>query len=147
MPPDPYRLVYIIFYWLGVGTLLPWNFFISVPGKGRKEDCGRPEMCWKDDLCLSWCISQKLAQCIDGPRSVTGYWMHKWRTVEPEPEAEGVAVVVKETIEGNETAATGLNEMQTSWGPYLAIASMVPNVTILLLNAAFGHHFRFKDFH
>ena len=46
MPPDPYRLVYIIFYWLGVGTLLPWNFFISVPGKGRKEDCGRPEMCW-----------------------------------------------------------------------------------------------------
>merc|ERR1711884_559247 len=32
--------------------------------------------------------------------------------------------------------------MQTSWGPYLAIASMVPNVTILLLNAAFGHHFR-----
>ena len=29
-PPDPYRLVYIIFYWLGVGTLLPWNFFISV---------------------------------------------------------------------------------------------------------------------
>ena len=32
-PPDPYRLVYIIFYWLGVGTLLPWNFFISVPGK------------------------------------------------------------------------------------------------------------------
>ena len=68
--------------------------------------------------------------------------MHKWRTVEPEPEAKGVG-----TIEGNETAATGLNEMQTSWGPYLAIASMVPNVTILLLNAAFGHHFRFKDFH
>ena len=33
IPPDPYRLVYIIFYWLGVGTLLPWNFFISVPGK------------------------------------------------------------------------------------------------------------------
>ena len=32
IPPDPYRMVYIIFYWLGVGTLLPWNFFISVPG-------------------------------------------------------------------------------------------------------------------
>ena len=72
--------------------------------------------------------------------------MHKWRTVEPVPEAVGAAVVVNETIEGNETAATGLNEMQTSWGPYLAIASMVPNVTILLLNAAFGHHFRFKVF-
>ena len=41
-PPDPYRLVYIIFYWLGVGTLLPWNFFISVPGKE-----GRKTMIWR----------------------------------------------------------------------------------------------------
>ena len=68
--------------------------------------------------------------------------MHKWRAVEPEPEFVEGAVVVNETAGGNETA-TGLNEMQTSWGPYLSIASMVPNVTILLLNAAFGHHFRF----
>ena len=70
--------------------------------------------------------------------------MHKWRTVEPEPEAVEAAVVVNETAGTNETASTGLNEMQTSWGPYLSIASMVPNVTILLLNAAFGHHFRLE---
>ena len=31
-PRDPKNFVYIIFYWLGIGTLLPWNFFISVPG-------------------------------------------------------------------------------------------------------------------
>lgn len=31
-PRDPYNLVYIIFYWLGMGSLLPWNFFISVTG-------------------------------------------------------------------------------------------------------------------
>ena len=30
-PPDPKNMVYLIFYWLGIGTLLPWNFFISVP--------------------------------------------------------------------------------------------------------------------
>ena len=29
-PRDKYRMVYIIFYWLGIGTLLPWNMFISV---------------------------------------------------------------------------------------------------------------------
>ena len=29
-PSDPYRMVYAIFYWLGIGTLLPWNFFISL---------------------------------------------------------------------------------------------------------------------
>ena len=29
-PEDKYKLVYIIFYWLGIGTLLPWNMFISV---------------------------------------------------------------------------------------------------------------------
>ena len=29
-PKDPCKLVYIIFYWLGIGTLLPWNMFITV---------------------------------------------------------------------------------------------------------------------
>ena len=31
-PVDRYKMVYIIFYWLGIGTLLPWNMFISVSG-------------------------------------------------------------------------------------------------------------------
>jgi len=29
-PKDHYKLAYIIFYWLGTGSLLPWNFFITV---------------------------------------------------------------------------------------------------------------------
>lgn len=29
-PEDKKNFVYIMFYWLGIGTLLPWNFFISV---------------------------------------------------------------------------------------------------------------------
>ncbi len=28
-PRDRGRLIYFIFYWLGMGSLLPWNFFIS----------------------------------------------------------------------------------------------------------------------
>ena len=28
-PKDPWNVAYIIFYWLGMGSLLPWNFFIS----------------------------------------------------------------------------------------------------------------------
>ena len=28
-PVDRHKIVYIIFVWLGVGTLLPWNFFIT----------------------------------------------------------------------------------------------------------------------
>ena len=29
-PKDNLKVVYIIFYWLGIGTLLPWNMFITV---------------------------------------------------------------------------------------------------------------------
>jgi len=29
-PNDPCKLVYAIFFWLGIGTLLPWNMFITV---------------------------------------------------------------------------------------------------------------------
>jgi len=29
-PKDHYKLAYVIFYWLGTGSLLPWNFFITV---------------------------------------------------------------------------------------------------------------------
>jgi len=29
-PKDPCRMVYAIFFWLGIGTLLPWNMFITV---------------------------------------------------------------------------------------------------------------------
>eukprot|EP00088_Acartia_fossae_P026451 TRINITY_DN2728_c0_g1_i3.p1 TRINITY_DN2728_c0_g1~~TRINITY_DN2728_c0_g1_i3.p1 ORF type:complete len:453 (+),score=98.00 TRINITY_DN2728_c0_g1_i3:47-1360(+) len=29
-PQDKFRLVYVIFFWLGIGTLLPWNMFITV---------------------------------------------------------------------------------------------------------------------
>ena len=28
-PVDRNKIVYIIFVWLGIGTLLPWNFFIT----------------------------------------------------------------------------------------------------------------------
>ena len=36
-PRDKYRMVYIIFYWLGIGTLLPWNMFISVSTSIARE--------------------------------------------------------------------------------------------------------------
>ena len=37
-----------------------------------------------------------------------------------------------------------LSQLQIQWGSYLSIASMIPNVTFLLLNAVFGHRFRSK---
>lgn len=34
-----------------------------------------------------------------------------------------------------------LTDLQIAWNSYLSIASMIPNVTFLKLNAIFGHHF------
>jgi len=87
VPNDKFRLIYLIFGWLGIGTLLPWNMFITV----------------------------------------SAYWDDKWKTV------------TNETLEnGNEAK----NPIQVSWNSNMAMASMVPNVTFLLLNASFGHHFK-----
>lgn len=87
-PEDKFNLVYLIFGWLGIGTLLPWNFFITV----------------------------------------TAYWDAKWQ--DPNQVSGGAGNVIER------------NELQTNWGSNMAMASMIPNVTFLLLNAVFGHHFR-----
>jgi len=105
-PVDKFRLVYIIFFWLGIGTLLPWNMFITV----------------------------------------VAYWNYKLRTV--------LDVVVDGDTSGQEEASEGItvaavnttsneiNDLQKAWGGYLAVASMVPNVTFLILNGVVGHKFR-----
>jgi len=110
-PVDNCKLVYIIFYWLGIGTLLPWNMFITV----------------------------------------VAYWNYKFRTVPIVSDITVLAVTsnvtddVTDLLMGNETApadSTPPNEMQKAWGGYLAVASMVPNVTFLILNGVVGHKFR-----
>jgi len=91
------KLNYIIFYWLGIGTLLPWNMFISVGA----------------------------------------YWVSKFAT----PQNSSSPVAEEEmplACEGNATEWK-MNPLQESWFGYMAVASMVPNVTFLMLNAAFGH--------
>jgi len=92
-PVDKFRLVYIIFYWLGIGTLLPWNMFISV----------------------------------------VGYWNHKFRLLKDTSVGELAAV------EGEEVE---VEDLRLVWGGYLAVASMVPNVTFLILNGVVGHKFK-----
>jgi len=87
-PVDRFRMIYIIFYWLGIGTLLPWNMFITV----------------------------------------VAYWNEKFRTVAEE--------------EVNLECPDCPNELQKAWGGYLAVASMVPNVTFLILNGVVGHRFK-----
>jgi len=84
-PKDPYKMAYIIFYWLGIGSLLPWNFFIAVDA----------------------------------------YWKHKFRNT---------SIPI-----GQETHMT---DLQVQWASNLSIASMIPNVTFLLLNAFIGHKIR-----
>jgi equilibrative nucleoside transporter 1/2/3 len=87
-PKDPCRMVQAIFFWLGIGTLLPWNMFITV----------------------------------------NAYWDHKFRNVTEESNG---------TILSEET-----EDIAAMWPGYLAVASMVPNVTFLILNGVFGHRFK-----
>jgi len=112
-PKDNFKLVYVIFYWLGIGTLLPWNMFITV----------------------------------------VAYWDYKLRTIDTITdggipveldgmEAEASGFVTDDSTLAPETGGYNPNELQKAWGGYLAVASMVPNVTFLILNALFGHKFK-----
>jgi len=92
-PKDPYKLAYIIFYWLGIGSLLPWNFFITVPT----------------------------------------YWEFKYRNITEYPDL----ISFEERNKDYERS-----DLQKFWPSYLSIASMIPNVLFLKLNAIFGHRFR-----
>ena len=56
--------------------------------------------------------------------SVSDYWMYKFRDV------------TDDTTNGE------LTQLQKKWNSYNSIASMVPRVPFLLINAAFGHRFR-----
>jgi len=87
-PVDRHKIVYIIFVWLGVGTLLPWNFFITQ----------------------------------------TSYWNYRYRDLTcQDPSTDN---------------CEPSDEMQKMWNSKMAVASMVPNVTMLILNAVFGHRFK-----
>ena len=98
-PEDKYKLVYVVFVMLGIGTLLPWNMFITV----------------------------------------NAYWNYKLRSVN---ETYDEAVEAAKALADNVTYNGKLSEMQEEWGPQVTVASMVPNVTILILNAVFGHRFK-----
>ena len=101
-----FRLVYIIFYWLGIGTLLPWNMFITV----------------RLNMSRSAIMTKVLLQ-------VVAYWNTKFRTVEvPEIEMEVNCLLPTsfshrvQVALGNSTELEGPNDLQKAWGGYLAVA-------------------------
>ena len=59
--------------------------------------------------------------------SVNDYWMHKFRNT---------------TQDDINIQNTTRSDLQLHWQPYLSIASMIPNVLFLKLNAIYGHRFR-----
>ena len=95
-PEDKFKLIYFIFGWLGIGTLLPWNMFITV----------------------------------------SAYWDSKFETVANDTSLDAQGGETSTALQG------GKNDIQLAWNSNMAMASMVPNVTFLLLNASFGHHFK-----
>ena len=117
------RFNYVIFYWLGIGTLLPWNMFITV---------------------IFWCnfpqkyFNVKLAHLIV---QVVAYWSYKFRTIGDTIDDESEPLGCSMNMTAN-TTTPHMNQLQSAWSGYLAVASMLPNVTFLLLNAAFGHLFK-----
>ena len=86
---------------------------------------------------------------------VNDYWNYKLRTVDVPAATDGIELgsdddaadngsgfVSDNTTESVEPTGWNPNDLQKAWGGYLAVASMVPNVTFLILNGLFGHRFK-----
>ena len=94
---------------------------------------------------------------------MNGYWRYKWRNVTHDDPttidaggtnatAEGVTFfyffprlflhcILSHSFQKPAPQAEKLSHLQLEWNSYLSIASMIPNVTFLLLNAVFGHRY------
>ena len=73
--------------------------------------------------------------------AVNKYWMYKFRNTSIDLNA--TISVNEESQNGTEAnAGPELTDLQIQWASYLSIASMIPNVLFLLLNAIIGHKFR-----
>lgn len=67
-PKDRFIAVYLIFYILGLGTLLPWNFFITAHGywmfKFRDQNYNGTDQNHRSDLQTSWGSNLSIASMV-----------------------------------------------------------------------------------
>ena len=71
--------------------------------------------------------------------TVTSYWNYKFRNVS----TDNVSMEHIVDLQDDDNEET-LTELQKIYNSYLAIASMVPNATIMILHAFIGHKFGIK---
>lgn len=86
-PRDKFYTVYLIFYLLGIVTLLPWNFYVTA----------------------------------------NDYWMYKFRDTH----------IHKKTVSGSDVIKK--TPLQAEFTSYISVASAVPSLLFLILNAAISH--------
>ena len=142
IPRDRYYLVYIVFYLMGVGNLMPWNFFIN--GKLTKN------ITYKCN-CYNVFISQeKTYYSIILFWTVQSYWDYKFRDVGDDNHPNGShASTFVQLAEDNDYQNFSMlldteqkrTELQLSFNSYLSMTNMIPNLMMLFVNAIIGHKF------
>ncbi|GAB6021080.1 hypothetical protein CHUAL_003713 [Chamberlinius hualienensis] len=108
VPADRLNIVFSIFYLLGLGTLLPWNFFITAQGY--------------------WSYKFRDVSADHGAVSMSNSTLFQ----------NNSGLLANETFSSNSTDSSGssahLTDLQRTFTSYLSVASMVPNTIFLMLN-------------
>ena len=64
-PKDSYSLVYQSFFMLGIGTLFPWNSFITATSYYMKRFCGSPhELTFESDIGIAYMVANLVVLCV-----------------------------------------------------------------------------------
>lgn len=117
---DRYNMGYLIFYLLGIATLLPWNFYVTA------NDVSKRSRNTQKSLSILTSLRSNFIVLSFSHTFSFQYWMYKFRNVST-----------------SNFSSTGffseygkLTPLQKGFTSYLSLASSVPNLIFLAFNTA-----------
>lgn len=133
-PVDSYRLVYFIFFLMGISSLLPWNFFITARDywSYKLSNSSDPSGQHRSDVSVSWKVTEGLLDSTFKPAERK--CAVKYNVFSSFLFFTSSLCVTKCALLVKLIRVVFVFSAQDNFESYLSVASTVPSVLCLILN-------------